>query len=566
MKKMKIEHNVNSRGIEVLEINGYNTHSQYNPKKEAETFVKKHYKPNYITILFGYGLGYIVDEFFKQLQFDEIFIVIDPLLNKEISLQEHHEKYIEHFFDGTGIVNLRQILGKVARNSETNIQVVCSPNYDRIFPKELIQLLKNVKEIQNTNYINENTLFLFAKDWQRNIFKNMRYLLKDLSIKVLEKVYDAPIVVASGGPSLIKQIPILKKYRNKVILIASGSTINSLIKYDVFPDYVVSMDGGVPNYKHFEGEYFSKVTLLYILLNHYRIRECFQSGLVFNSALYDDISKYVKEKFDIDLPDLVGGSTVAHYAFSIAKYMATNKSAVALIGQDLAYTNLQTHASGNVFATEASQEFLQKKRAFLVSGYGHKKVWTDDVFLGMQRTFEEMNKFYPAEIPIFNCTEGGVVLEGFDELSFELFCKTYAKNPVYKKQLSYSSVESILTIIEKLKEDLKNYDTLIELCNENLKIVENQDNLFLEESLMRLDEKDQKILELVKKLPIESALAPLMLTINKGFLEKIDESEDEKVQRIMMQSKVFYEQLKKIIKEVKQWHQDLISDIEKENL
>lgn len=561
---MKVEYSVNHKGIEVLKVQDYVLHSQYNPQREAESFVKNHYKEHYITILFGYGLGYIVDEFFKQMKFNENFIVIDPLLEKGIHLQERHKLYQRHFFDEMGISNLRQILGGITKDSETNIEVVCAPNYNHIFPEELIQLLKSVKEFQRTNFINENTLFRFAKEWQHNNFKNMYYMSCDASLKELEGAYDAPIVVASGGPSLTKQLPILKKYREKVILIAAGSTINSLFKYNISPDYVISIDGGNANYQHFKKGNFKDVTLLYMLLNHHGIRGNFETGYIFNSALYKNISKYLLDRFDFEVPNLIGGSTVAHYAFSIARYIA-NDGQIALIGQDLAYTNLQTHASGNTFAEEASQQFLKKKNAFLIPGYNGDEVWSDDVFIGMQRTFEEMIKFYPPDIPTYNCTEGGAEIKGFDKIPFETFCKRHAKKDVVKKAIVSSGIKKA-DMISKLEDDTKKYMKLITLYNQNLDIVKNSNNFSSQKKLDKLDKNDKKISKIIKELPIENILSPIILTVNKGFLEKTNETEEEKLDRTIAQSTLLYEQLQKVTKESRKWNNNLIQKLKENNI
>lgn len=558
---MKIEYGTSNKGTKYLLLDGYMMHSKYNPEREAEKFVKQHYKPHYITILFGYGLGYIVDEFVKQMKYDEIFIVIDPLLENGLELAEHHKKHNSHFFNENGIKNLRQILGSVVLNSETTIDVVCAPNYKNLFPENLLELLKKVKEIQRSNLINENTLFRFAEEWQENVYNNMYYLKQDDTLKQLEKKYNAPIVVAAGGPSLNKQIPTLKNYRDKVILIAAGSTVNSLLKHNITPDYIISIDGGIANYHHFKNKKIEDSTLIYMLLNHYGIRESFENGLIFNSFLEKNLTDYLNKQFNIEVPNLIGGSTVAHYAFTTAKYIVNNGQ-IALIGQDLAYTDFQTHASGNTHEEHVTDDFLKRRNAFQVPGYNGDFVWTDDVFLGMQRTFEEMMKFYPSEIPIFNCTEGGTEIEGFKKETFLSFCENYAKNPVHKIQVEQVLVENE-ELVKKLTEDKRRYDKLLEYLKKNIDIVQKQENFKSHKQLKRLDKNDKVIKKLIKELPIENIVTPIILAINKGFLEKENETEEEKIQRTMNQSKLLYEQLIKVIRQSNDWNDSLIARLEK---
>lgn len=39
---------------------------------------------------------------------------------------------------------------------------------------------------------------------------NLYYVHKDQSLKELYNKYDCPVILASGGPSLTKQLPLLK--------------------------------------------------------------------------------------------------------------------------------------------------------------------------------------------------------------------------------------------------------------------------------------------------------------------------------------------------------------------
>lgn len=86
MKDIIVEELISKSGEPTLKINNYLLHSKYNPKKEAKLFVEKQYKVGSILILFGYGCGYILEEFIKQSS-DEKIIVIDPYLSPEKNTQ-----------------------------------------------------------------------------------------------------------------------------------------------------------------------------------------------------------------------------------------------------------------------------------------------------------------------------------------------------------------------------------------------------------------------------------------------------------------------------------------------
>ncbi|HBD9138303.1 TPA: motility associated factor glycosyltransferase family protein, partial [Campylobacter jejuni] len=60
-------------------------------------------------------------------------------------------------------------------------------------------------------------------------------------LKKRENLSDTAIIV-STGPSLTKQLPILKKYVNKATIISADSSYPILAKHDIKPDYVVSLE------------------------------------------------------------------------------------------------------------------------------------------------------------------------------------------------------------------------------------------------------------------------------------------------------------------------------------
>lgn len=68
-------------GLTTLKINNYYIHSKYDPVQEAKRFVDNNFKEKYVTILFGYGLGYIEKAYREKLSSDKqnYILVFDPI-------------------------------------------------------------------------------------------------------------------------------------------------------------------------------------------------------------------------------------------------------------------------------------------------------------------------------------------------------------------------------------------------------------------------------------------------------------------------------------------------------
>ncbi len=365
-------------GDETLKINEYFIHSKYNPIKEAEQLVDSQYTPHHTHIIFGYGCGYIVEELLKRRAFQENIIVVDPLFNNQ-TLELKHQASNLFAFNSKVIPIFELYINEIAANTRVSFKTICTPNYDKVFPNEYKELLRKIVDLQYKNRTNDYTLIRYAKEWQRNFIENLRNLNEDGTIEELHKQYNCPIVVAAGGPSLTKQISLLKKYRNNMILISAGSTTNSLLSNDIEPDYVVTIDGGEPNYNHFKQLDLKNAEIIYSMQNHYKVRESFsQRGYLIGTHSFNKLSNYLEKELNLKLPTLEYGGSVAHAAFNIAHYISSGP--IALIGQDLAYTDNLTHAANNKNARKIDQAFIKEQEAFQVEGYYGELVWTNPVF------------------------------------------------------------------------------------------------------------------------------------------------------------------------------------------
>ena len=84
------------------------------------------------------------------------------------------------------------------------MKLICSPNYDKLFPMERRNINLIVKESYLADRMRRNTISFFSDIWQQNVRRNLQYLNGAESLNRLYKRYTQPVIVASGGPSLTK--------------------------------------------------------------------------------------------------------------------------------------------------------------------------------------------------------------------------------------------------------------------------------------------------------------------------------------------------------------------------
>ncbi|EON70434.1 motility associated factor glycosyltransferase family protein [Lysinibacillus sphaericus] len=538
---------VNSRQAQPgLKVNEFFIHSKYNPIIEAERIATTYYENHHTHIIFGYGLGYIVDALLPKVH-DGKIIIIDPLIEKGIlNINSRHENVEQIiYWDNKQVNTLAYIVSSIAKGLDLKIKIICAPNYDKLFMQEYYEILKYISEFQNKTIVNQNTVIFFSEQWQNNLAQNLLPIVQDETLSVLHNKLNLPIVVASGGPSLTKQLGLLKQIQEYVIIIAAGSTINSLLAAQIEPDFVVSIDGGEPNYNHFKELKLEKARLIYSVFNHPGIRNAFEKrAFVFAETSQLPIKKYLYDKFDIDTPLITGGGTVAHFSLSIAQLL--NSGPIALIGQDLAYTNNLTHASNNKHTQNIDNS---NANVVWADGYDGEKVLSSRVFMSMKVTFEEMMRFNKPAVPLYNCTEGGIKLKGYDQIPFKEFVERYI-NMQQLKDLSEIDGEKYSRksdgeIIDILEEEIKILNKLDRILSDALHLLANNHSKtsFNPKTLKKLDKIDKQIETLTKDVQMHFLVNPIVIEVGNCFLEKPNETPEETYQRIYNQTHTLYTRL-----------------------
>jgi len=525
-------------GENTIKINQYFLHSNYNPSKEAKTFIEKNYKKDAVQVVFGYGEGHFLNAIKSKMSSNDKYIVIEPILPIE-----HLKERVIPFVDER---QLHRDLSTYIKTTD-RINVILSPNYDQLVPEKYKKFLMVIKELQNISEFNENTILSFQNTWDKNYLVNLSNTLKDESLVKLRNAYSCPVVIASGGPSLTKQIPLIKNYRNKFILIAAGSAINTLMQFNVEPDYTVSIDGSEANYNHFKGLTLENSKYIYDMYSHPEIRNSFKNAYYFTNQTAGNIDKHLKQLLGSDIASLPGGASVATYCLSIAMYISTGP--IALIGQDLAYTNNQTHAEGNKRLSKVDEDFKKRTRLIEAIGYYDNVVLTSFDLLAMKGIFEDLLHLAGAEREIYNCTEGGIKIKGYTQLPFEKFCTQNAFNAIkliaqeLKGNDCYKTASSQL--LSKLDEEMKICLELQDLCVKSLEILNSNasNKEFSAEVLRKLDKNDKKINKIIQKTALTITFQAINIFVLKYFKAKQHETKEEQFKRVYSQSQTLYEKM-----------------------
>ncbi|EKT0465130.1 motility associated factor glycosyltransferase family protein, partial [Campylobacter coli] len=296
--------------------------------------------------------------------------------------------------------------------------------YER-FHEDILGLNKKLAENFKNSIVSYGNDPLDALQGIEQFVYNLPQMITHPSYKELlskrKGISDTAIIV-STGPSLTKQLPLLKKYASKATIFCADSSYPILAKHDIKPDYVLSLER-IPLTSEFFNNDFGE----------------FDKDIVFVCAgvVHPKTIEYLKNKTFIITQKILAfpyyinlknfcyaavGFSVAHMAYEFATHLSHKN--IIFIGQDLAYAEDGfSHTKDYSNLDKHEGHFQRDKGKFQCLAYGgdgkaeSSEVWT------MFRFFLQDTISRNIISTTYNCTEGGARIEGTIEKPFLWACE-----------------------------------------------------------------------------------------------------------------------------------------------
>ena len=524
-------------------------HSKYSPIKEAERYYKD-FKVKYGTLIicFGFSLSYYIDELAKKINRTDDIIVYEP--DKELFDIVMKNIDISHIISNEDIkiiFNLNDIkMGLLGRPVDKKIEI--TPVYEKIYEKETVEFLKKVKESIDTDLISVNTKEKFKAEWGRNDFGNIENILNSYNIYDFKDVFkDKPIVVVGAGPSLNKNIHLLKEIEGKVCIICAFSAAKALEKQGIKPNFLVTVDSKQYGLE----EYEANIPLLYIkeagkeLLKNHKAEKIFCLNI--NEVFLVNILEANEKLYFIPM-----SGTVASFAAGAASYFGASE--IILIGQDFSWTKEKAHADGTVHKKTESYKTYHNYNMEEKDIYGNT-VYTNKPFYKFKLWFDDFTANLPENVKMIQATEGGLPIEGAETITFreaidkyciDKYCdvnkilnEAYKNNKLIGEEINKEKVyEDIRLVYQELKDTKKLIEEAVLLSKKITKNIKySTSGLKKNNSLIdRLNKIDQILKDNVK-------IKALMRTYSNDIYTyyTIEETDDEKLNFAMMNEKLYTE-------------------------
>ncbi|EDG4678240.1 DUF115 domain-containing protein, partial [Campylobacter jejuni] len=264
-------------------------------------------------------------------------------------------------------------------------------------------------------------------------------------------------IVVSAGPSLAKQLPLLKAYQDKAVIFCADGALSMLEKEGIIPDYVTNLDFTDLAMKFFQNKENLKQSIIALeCATHPNIVRSLNAEncmiVLRNKALY--------QRFNLnDFGYIDTGTHVSHFSYTLA--LALGFKNIIMIGQDLAFDEEgNSHSKGFDFGEKFSgEENIDKLKVTAYAGKGEvlTHITWNDYRIKLEYLFacnDQKAKFY-------NATEGGARINFTEELSFKECCEKLLtkEKPQFElpKSLTKNRSDKLLVKFkEKIQKDQEN--------------------------------------------------------------------------------------------------------------
>ncbi len=406
------------------DVQGVQAHLTNSPEEEVEICTKFINADIFsLMVCLGFGMGW-VPLALKKLRIGQKVVVIEPWIDNFytalfahdltkvfnnpdilISVGKCGEAELSSIFYSIGIVGDIHVL-----EHEPSIQ--CKPDIYEPVRKQLSSVLMHFVTCNNT-------MLAFADLFFKNRFKNLEMIDRYRHTAFLkDKFADIPAILVAAGPSLSKEIELLKKVHDtgKILLFSVDAALPVLMEHGIEPHFVSSIDPQpivIEKFSTIPKSLGNTRFLFNMKVTPYVMRRIkFRQLVAAVESHFAD--QWVWRSQGIGQDSFLQGNlaSVAHLNLSTAIYMGCNP--VVFLGQDLCmWEGASDHAEGVVISGKNFADRPGAKEARSVTG---EKVFTDDTWVSQKYSLEAM--ISRVRKTVFVNASMGLPIRGADWKSF----------------------------------------------------------------------------------------------------------------------------------------------------
>jgi hypothetical protein len=449
--------------------------SKYNPEQEAQKWAEQHQLKNLDTIIvmFGLGNGTFLRELIKKMGKDNLVIIYEPsftIFEHVISNYSMEDILVDDrvylSIEGKNDSEFGYFLSSALTWMNLYSQLEClHPGYDKLFPASYQNFKEMLQDNMLNNIIAKNTYGEMGKAYTENSIVNIPYIIDSVSFWDLKDKLpkDVPVIIVSAGPSLLKNVDLLKEAKGKSIIMVVDRAYETLKKHGIEPDFVIVLDAkksikSCGNQVGFKANLLCKLEASNKILDNH-------TGKKF---IYDcsDYMRNMYHAMEKEMETITSGGSVTTVAFVLCVKLGLKR--IVLVGSDLAYANGLSHAGMDHIPAKYSSGILE---LYVDDIYGNK-VKTRYDWYSFLRWFESVIMQIP-DFDIIDATEGGAKIKGTRIMTLREVIDQYCTTDVNIDKIINGTedtfnIEELKAVSEYLQQGLKELDVIKEVARKTI--------------------------------------------------------------------------------------------------
>lgn len=418
-------------------------------------------------LIFGFNNGEYIKELNSLICQKNKVYIFEPnkidfkkykntIKEKNISLVSMHDKNFDNLL--SEIITTKNLF---------NINIQIYGNYDENYKNEYDKFIKSIDENFFSCSVISSTEDSFKNLFANNILSNISKLNSCAKFEsYISKNKDNPAIIVSAGPSLDENIKDLVKNKDKLhkfLIIAGNRTVEPLLKNNIIPDLVLSIDPQEITYNMMKNCLDNNSALIFCEKSNAKVINEYK-------GLKIGISQGILNSIDTLEKSLVcmSGGSIVHVATDVAFLMECNP--IIFLGQDFAYTYEKDHA---LIAKNELDENINIKNSILTKDVYGNDIYTSELLNLYKKNLENLINIYKLsnkDTKFINCSYGASIKNTTHENLDKVLNTDYNNTDKidFYKEFEFYNID-----YDKFKESLLQYiDNTLYNAEKSIKICE----------------------------------------------------------------------------------------------
>ncbi len=403
-------------------------HSRYAPVSEARKQVESAYSGQSHALVFGLGLGYILDQILARMAEapgQRLVFVIEPdpeVFRLALATRDLRAVLADPRF----VWCVGQTAEEVGDTWSASLDwaameqlaIIEHPPTMARFPEFFARLKEKIRFQANRSKGNLVTMMKVGHHFHTNTFRNVAALATLPGVgRLFDKFRGVPGVVLAAGPSLEKNLHLLREVQDRFLLIATDTVLRPMVARGMRPHIVCAGDPSYLNSLDFVGvEELPDVWLALEPMTSPDIRERYrgpQMVMNFGSGLGS-----LLEPLREPIGRVVCWGSIATTAFDVARRLGCDP--IIFVGLDLSFQDGRLYIRGSysddVFfdkvhpyssLEQETLEYIMRRGTHRFTNAAGVTLYTDENMYLYRGWFED--QLQQTDRTVINATEGGVM-------------------------------------------------------------------------------------------------------------------------------------------------------------